>query len=218
MGILALAMVGIFWVFDMGQQSFHFVSLRQGLQAEARITYLQMHSDLRHSSFASVTALGRQVSVVLPRQEAKGPQALDRDGLCLASVQDWTQPSATDPITGFPNFDSYVVFYASSEPEGKLFRQWIKPAVVGAYINSTFSLGGSMSDNPLLNADRLGQERILSRRVLAFRVRRDEGKRLVDISLKIRAMGGPKPGGGSRADETFEVTLHSYPENTYPKV
>jgi hypothetical protein len=218
MAIMAFVMVGIFWVFDMGQQSFHFVSLRQGLQAEARIAYLQMHTDLRHSSYVSVTALARTVGVVLPRQESKGVQTLDRDGLCLAGVQDWSAASATDPITGFPNFDAYVVYYATSEPEGRLIRQLVTPAIVGPYLNSQFSLGSSMNDNPILNVNRVGAGRILSQRVLSFQARRDDSKRLVYVSLKFRALGGKKPGGGARADETYELSLRSFPENTYPKV
>ncbi|MBT9584389.1 hypothetical protein IV102_13690 [bacterium] len=218
MAILSIVMIGIFWVFEMGQHSFHFASLRQGLQAEARIVYLQMHTDLRHSSYVSVTTIARQANVVLPMQEAKGPQTLDRYGLCLAGVEQWSAPGATDPVTGFPNFDSYVVYYGTSEPEGRLIRQIVKPAIVGPYLNSQFSLAGSMNENPILNVNRVGTARNLSKRVLSFNARRDDGKRLVYVSLKFRAMGGKKPGGAARADETFELTLRSFPENTYPKV
>lgn len=218
MAILAVVMVCIFGVFEMGQHSYHYAALRQGLQAEARIIYLQLNNDLRHSSFVSVTALPRTLSVVLPRQESKGPQTLSRDGLCLAGVQDWAAAGAIDPTTGFPNFDAYVVYYGTSEAEGRLIRQEVAPPLVGGFPNTQFSLAGSMNDNPQLNSNRVGNHRVLSKRLLAFWAQRDDGKRIVNVSVKLRGFGGRRPGGSRKADETFELKLHSYPENTYPKL
>ena len=161
LSILSLVLVGIFGVFEMGQASFHFASLRQGLQNEARVAFNVLSNDLRHSSLVTVTALPRRLSLVLPRQESKGTQTLDRDGLCLASVQNWSDPGATDAVTGFPNFDSFLVYYATGEPEGSLVRQLVTPALVGPYPNNEFSPGNSMHDEPMLNTSRMGTPRIL---------------------------------------------------------
>lgn len=218
MAIMAVVMVCIFGVFEMGHQSYHYASLRQGLQAEARIIYLQLHSDLRHSSFVSVTALNRTTSVVLPRQESKGAQTLNRDGLCMSGVRDWAAAGSIDPVTGFPNFNDYVVYYATTEPEGRFIRQEVVPAMVGTWPNTQFSVAGSMNDNPLLNLNRVDNPKTLSKRVLAFWCQRNDGNRLVNVKLKLRGMGGKRPGSLKRSDETFELSLHSYPENTYPKV
>lgn len=216
--ILSLVLLGIFGVFEMGQSSFHFASLRQGLQSEARVAFNTLSNDLRHSSFVTVTALPRSVSVVLQRQENRGNQSLDRDGLCCAAVQNWAAPGAIDINSGFPNFDSYVVYYGTSEAEGRLIRQMVKPALVGPYPNAEFSLINSMKDNPLANSSRVGVTRTLSKRLLSLRARRDNGTRLVEVTLRLRGLGGAKPGTSARADETFELTLKTYPENTYPRV
>lgn len=216
--ILSSVMLGIFGVFQMGQRSFHFVSLRQGLQAEARYAYIQLQNDLRHSTFVSVTERQRPVTMTVPRQEAKGPQPISRDGIAMAGVLDWAAPDATDEFTGFPNFDSYVSYYATTEPEGRFVRQVLVPGVVGPYPYSGFTVLSSMNDNPMMNSSITGKPRVFSNHVLAFQVRKDDVKRLVNISLKFRGLGGAKPGSMQRVDETIELSLHSYPENTYPKI
>lgn len=218
MSILSVVLMGIFGVFEMGQSSFHFASLRQGLQSEARVAFNVLSNDLRHSSFVTVSTIPRSVSVVLPRQENRGSQSLDRDGLCCAGVQNWESPSAIDINSGFPNFDSFVVYYGTSEPEGRLIRQLVKPALVGPYPNAEFSLANSMKDNPMSNTSRVGVTRTLSKRLLSFRARRDNGTRLIHVTMRLRGMGGARPGTSARADETFELTLKTYPENTYPRV
>ncbi|MBX3167323.1 MAG: hypothetical protein KF760_07920 [Candidatus Eremiobacteraeota bacterium] len=218
LGILSFVLLGIFGVFELGQSSFHFASLRQGLQSEARVAFYALGNDLRHSSFVTVTTVPRTVSVILPRQESRGNQTLDRDGLCTAGVENWESPGAIDIHSGFPNFDSFVVYYGTSEPEGRLIRQVVRPALVGPYPNAEFSLVNSMHDNPLANSSRVGVTRTLSKRLLSFRARRDNDSRLVVVLLRLRGMGGAKPGTGARADETFELTLKTYPENTYPRV
>ena len=218
MSILSFVLLGIFAIFEMGQSTFRFASLRQGLQSEARIAFYQMHNDLRHSSFVTATALPRTVNVVLPRQESKGAQSLDRDGICLASVLNWESPTAVDSVTGFPNFDSYTVYYGTSEPEGRLIRQMVVPPLVGPYPNAQFSLANSMHDNPLSNSSRVGVTRTLSRQLLSMRARRDNTTRMILVDLRFRGLGSVRPGGGARADETFEMNLRIYPENTYPRV
>lgn len=218
MSILSFVLLGIFGVFELGQSSFHFASLRQGLQSEARVAFYALGNDLRHSSFVTVSALPRSLNLILPRQESRGTQALDRDGLCCAGVENWDSPAAIDGTTGFPNFDSFVVYYGTGEPEGRLIRQTVKPALVGPYPNAEFSVANSMRDNPLANSNRVGVTRTLSKRLLSFRARRDNAGRLVLVTLRLRGTGGAKPGSNARADETFELTLKTYPENTYPRV
>lgn len=218
MAILSLVLLGIFGIFEVGQSTFHYASLRQGLQSEARIAFYSMSNDLRHSSFVTATAQPRTVSVILPRQEKRGPQTLDRDGLCMAGVQDWGSPGAVDPLTGFPNFDCYVVYYATTEPEGRLIRQIVKPALLGPYPNAQFSVANSMRDTPLTNANRVGLTRTLSSRLLSLRARRDNATRLINVRLRFRGMGANRPGSPAKADETFEMSLKTFPENTYPRV
>ena len=216
--ILSFVLLGIFGVFEMGQSTFHYASLRQGLQSEARIALYQLNNDLRHSSFPTVEAVPRTVSVVLPRQESKGPQTLERDGVCMASVQNWESATAVDITTGFPNFDSFIVYYGTTEAEGRLIRQVVVPPMVGPYPNNQFSVANSMKDNPLSNSSRVGVTRTLSRRLLSIRARRDNSTRLITVDLRFRGTGSARPGTTARADETFEMTLKIYPENTYPRV
>jgi hypothetical protein len=216
--ILSVVMLGIFGVFRLGSQTFQFVSLRQSLQAEARIAYVQLNNDLRHSTFVSVTQMPRKVNVLVPGQEQKGTQSLDRDGICFAGVEDWADSGATDPLTGFPAFDSYVVYYATGDPEGRLIRHVLRPATTGPYPYLGFSVSSSMNDNPVANSNALAPARILSKKLLDFQVRKDENKRLIDIRLRFRGHGGARPGTLQRTDETIELSLHSYPENTYPKI
>jgi hypothetical protein len=210
LGILSFVLLGIFGVFELGQSSFHFASLRQGLQNEARVAFYALSNDLRHSSFVTVSTIPRTVS-------AEG-RSLDRDGLCAAGVQNWASGTAVDVNTGFPNFDSFIVYYGTSEPEGRLIRQVVTPPLVGPYPNAQFTQAASMNDNPLANSHRVGVTRTLSKRLLSFRARRDNGSRLVIVNMRFRGKGGAKPGSRARADETFELTLKTYPENTYPKV
>lgn len=218
LSILSFVLLGIFGVFELGQSTFHFASLRQGLQSEARVAFYALSNDLRHSSFVTVSTIPRTVSVVLPRQENRGSQTLDRDGLCAAAVQNWESSTAVDLNSGFPNFDSFSVYYGTSEPEGRLIRQMVTPPLVGPYPNAQFTLANSMHDNPLANASRVGVTRTLSKRLLSFQARRNNATRLVEVRMRFRGTGGSKPGSSARADETFELTLKTYPENTYPKV
>lgn len=217
--ILSMVMLGIFGVFDMGSHSFQFASLRQGLQSEARLSWILLRDDLRLSTYTSITSLPRTVSVVVPGQETAGPQTLDRDGLSFATVEDWSASTALDQYTGFPNFDSYLVYYASSEPEGRLIRQLVRPATTGPYPYGSFSVSNSMNDIPLSNSNLVSNTtRILSNRVLSFQARVDAPKRMVHAVLRFRGHGGKRPVGSKEADETLELRVDLAPENTYPKL
>lgn len=214
LGILSVVMLAIFGIFSIGQRSFHFASLRQGLQSEARKAWTLLKQDLRLSNFVATTARARTSSLLLPRREAEGLVPVDRDGLCLPSLRDWASATSINEVTGFPNFDCYIVYYASEDPEGRLIRQIIQPSTVGPYPFEGFTL----NQDPLTNAHRVGNPRILSNRVLSFRARKDEGSRLIRLSVRFRGMGAGKPGSQKNADETFELSLQIYPENTYPRL
>ncbi len=214
MAILSVVMLAIFGIFSMGQRSFHFASLRQGLQSEGRKAWTLLKQDLRQSNFVATTARARPASLLLPRREAEGLVSVDRDGLCLPSVRDWASPTAINEVTGFPNFDCYIVYYASEDPEGRFIRQVIQPPTVGPYPFEGFTL----NQDPLTNAHRVGNPKILSYQVLSFQARKDEGSRLIRLSVRFRGLGAGKPGSTKKADETFELSLQIYPENTYPRL
>ena len=219
LAILSVVMVGIFGVFHLGSQSFQHATLRQSLQSEARISWITLRDDLRHSTYTSVTDLARPVSVVVPGQENQGAQTLDRDGISFATVKNWNAPNALDPLLGFPNFDSYVVYYATTHPEGRLVRQLVEPSTVGQFPYSGFSVLTGMNDNPVANSNAVnGYTRILSSHLLSFKARRDPALRMVRLSLRFRGHGGRTPAGAKQADETLELRLDLSPENTYPKL
>lgn len=213
MALLSIIMLAIFGIFSVGQRTFHFASLRQSLQSESRRAFLMLQQDVRQSNFVASTSRTRSLSLILPRRESEGPVMVDRDGLCLPAVQDWASPSAINEFTGFPNFDCYVVYYATQEPEGRFIRQVLRPPTVGPYPFEGFTL----NDDPLINAHQVGNYRTLSHHVSNFQARKDEAARLIRLSVRFRGLGGARPGGGKQADESLELSLQMYPENTYPK-
>ena len=210
--LLSMALVATFGIFNMGQRTFQYTSLRHGLQSEARRIALQIQQDVRLSHLGTTALRTRSVNLTVPGWESQGPQTLSRDGVCFASVRDWSQPSSIDPITGFPNYNCYLVYYATSTPEGHLIRQMLVPPNVG-----TFPFNGyTLNDNPASNSHALGAARILSRQVLSTAIKISTS--MIEFEIKLRGRGGMRPGTSKQSDETYEISLKVKPENTYPKI
>jgi prepilin-type N-terminal cleavage/methylation domain-containing protein len=214
MALLSTALVATFSIFDMGQRTFQYTSLRQGLQAEARRISLQVQQDIRLSHMGTVSPRARSLNLVIPGWESQGAQPYERDALCMAGVRDWSQPASVDAVTGFPNYNCFLLYYATSAPEGQLIRQVLVPPSVGTIPHTTYAL----NDNPALNPHAVGPARILSRQVLSLKINSTATLGLVEFNLRLRSRGGMRPGTSKRTDETYQVLLKVKPENTYPKL
>ena len=107
----------LFMTMAHGFRTFSVAVARSDVTTEARRLVLFMEGELRTSAYFSIDPVSRKVN----------GQA--RDGVCFVSMLDWTRSDSFNALESRPNWDRYLVYYATTErPSGRLVRMAINPA------------------------------------------------------------------------------------------
>lgn len=202
--ILSGLLLLVFGAFGMATSLFQDTEVRQGTENQLRSIKLLLQRDLELSDFWLMS--------IAPRSTADG----DRDALCVSALSDWADPVRFDSTTDRPRWDRRVVWYATREPDARLYRQVVEPGGVlsGPYADLTSNLS---EVNPEGNQD-VVYSRILSRGVRNFRVTNRLQNGTVTVDLKLLAEGRRRPNTATKTQENLEITLVFQPRNTFPKI
>ncbi|MCA9792535.1 MAG: type II secretion system protein [Candidatus Eremiobacteraeota bacterium] len=205
MAVLTLLLSLVFGSFVMATRCFYETSTRQSAETELRAIKVLLQRDIEGTSFWQVGSATR----VTPQGE--------RDGLSLVTLDDWSNNLNYNVTSQRPDWNRYVVWYATQEQPGRLIRQVIQPPSIP--INDPYlNLGTNMNDiDPLANAGVLSS-RTLSRNVLDFEVE----PRLQNGSVRVRArlyrQGLKRALSNTQVEDTLEVTMIFRPRNTWPVI
>lgn len=209
-GFLALVTLLAFSLFGSGSRSLQLTVLRQDLQTQAQRTRMLFDRDVRRGSelvLSVANGAARQTVSVFGG-------TVQRDALAVATLDDWLTPASYDPVDSRPLWDQYVVYYATTEPEGRLIRQVIQsgaPPYTGP-----LPLGpAQLDDDPAVNAGTIVTTQVLATSVDAFEVLVNPDG-IVEASLRLRRAGMKRPDGAENADESLELDFFIRPENSPP--
>jgi type II secretory pathway pseudopilin PulG len=211
MSILAFVMGAVFLAFTQSSRTFRHALLRQGLQGDAVKMESLLGRDIRVTDYHSNITTSRSFTT-------SDGRVVRRDGLSVAALSDWDDPTKFDSVTGLPLWDQYIVYYATDgEDEGRLIRQVVDG---GGPTNGFpyFGLSGNMATDPLINSNALSTT-LISSQVDHFEVASDDGTQGLDIILRLRRRGERRRSGGEeKVDETLETRYSPVARNTFPKL
>lgn len=202
--ILACAMLGlltlaIFRAFNYGATAFKKATSRQDSQAALRSVYGILRDDLRKSHFRTISTVERSTLVE--------DEPYRRDGLCLASLKDWSAEGSFDDINGLPKWDRYLLYYGTLE--GLLVRTTLdhdrpdySPAPFPDLDEDRY-----LREAPESNTGYQTSHRVMSADLLEFRSELDPARDMVDIRCLLKHKSGRRN----------EINLTVYPQNTWPK-
>lgn len=200
----------LFATLSYGFRTYSVALARSDVTTEARRLVLFLENELRSSAYFSIAVQSRVVS------------GLHRDGFSFVTMRDWSREEAYDPIESQPNWDLYMIYYATQElPTGRLVRMVIEPdpGDVGSFPYSPFS---NTAEKFMLNdpsVHELGSE-LINARVLASKVKSFEVTLLpvtqeVDVSILLRQNGiMSQRADRTREGGTFELNYRVKPQNT----
>ncbi|MBX3170842.1 MAG: hypothetical protein KF760_25775 [Candidatus Eremiobacteraeota bacterium] len=192
--VLAMALFGvisllIFAMLLSGSRSFNIVMSRSSLQGELNRSLARLQGEVRRSSASLVTVLhssDRQV------------EGLSRHGICISSLQDWRAADSYDDA-GTPQWDEFVLYYATLQTPGRLLRRAYRPA--GAPFSSPMAglLATDLLDHPGPEAA------VLAQHVEEFRLTYDGGSAILETSLRLRRRAGRTPEGNRVNEERVQA-------------
>lgn len=204
LAILGTLLLLIFGSFGMATSLFQDTDVRQSAENQLRGIKLLLQRDLELSDFWLNNSLERST-----------PDGW-RDALSVSALGDWDNPANFDGASDRPLWNRYVVWYATQEPDARLYRQVVEP---GGLITVPYAgLSTNLSDlNPDGNANAL-YTRLMSNRVRNFQVTSRLQNGTVRVGLRLRAEGSRRPNTATRTVENLELVMTFHPRNTFPKI
>jgi hypothetical protein len=213
-GIFSLLSLVALGILVFGSQGFHRVIYEQGSQSDLRRIMASLQRDFQSTHHRSIS--------LIDRDSASGYQ---RDGICLASLDNWNDPGNFDEYLR-PRWNRYVVYYATLEQNGKneagrLIREVVQPsgAPVGPFEFSTFlaSPGYFLEEGTPLQTSSV-ESQVLSDRLWKFELGNDLVAQSVSLRLALRNPPQPNATGIERDMHTMEVLQEIKPANTWPQI
>ncbi len=217
--LVALAVLSLvsgigFFVFELGAKSFQTLVVQQGLEAQLRRIAAALRRDLLVTN-----SLG--ISSNTSRSAIFEGQSFPRHALCFPGVSDWKGPQAYEPSSGLPNWDRYLLYYANTQPTGRLFRCQIDPpgGAFAAAPLAAFATSPSLYllDNPKLVPD-CESVTSLTQELLEFAVQASAGNARVGLHVKLLDDKAPQAGGAGRKQYLQEIQLELTALNTFPQL
>lgn len=205
--LLVVALFGllttlVFVIFRDGTRTFTNLSLRQGLEGDARRCTAVMEQQLRQSDFSLV---GLQNGSSRQRMGISGA-TVSRDGICYPGLARWWDAASFD-AGGRPQWDQYEVIYASLFNPGLLVRQIYRPG--GApYLAAMepFTVATCLNDEPADNAG-VKESHVLSQLVEDFQLRGDGETSSVSVRLILTQRATQRAGANTASQERLQVDL-----------
>ena len=199
----------VFVAFRDGTRTFANLSLRQGLEGDARRCAAVLEQQIRQSDF---TLLALQNGSNRQRMGASGA-TVSRDGLCYPGMARWWDGASFD-ARGRPQWDQYEVIYATLFNPGKLVRQVYRPA--GAPYSQAmdpFTVPVCLNDDP---KDNVGarETHVLSQLVEDFQLRGEGQTSSLNLRLILTQRANQRAGANTPSQERLQIDLAIKLNNT----
>lgn len=193
-----------------GFRTYSLAVARSDVTTEARRLVLFLEDELRSSAYFSLSVVSKE------------NRGLHRDGLCFVSMRDWSRPDSYNAIESRPNWDRYVVYYATNEqPSGQLVRMAlspINPDLIGSFPYKPFDDAPNlyMKDDPLgYRGPDLSNTRVLASKLKSFEISLNPVSQEVEVKTLLRQNSiMSRRGDQTREGGTFELHYRVKPQNT----
>ena len=208
MGIFTLLIGLLFAAFHQGTRIFGETTVRQSTARQMRNIRLLLGRDAKLANFWNSTFLSRY-------NASYGY----RDALALSALSDWDDPTKFDGFSGRPLWDRYVVWYATEELNGKLYRQLVAPSFTGpSLIDPYDTLPSNVSNIDPNNNDDIISSRLLSESVRNFRLDLRAQDGTLRAVVRLLSKGGPGVQTQTRVEDHLEVEMTFELRNSWPKI
>lgn len=206
LSMLSLLLLLIFATFELGTRLFRDTSVRQSSEMDLRGIKLMLERDINLSNFWQSNVAPREIS------------GNKRDALSLVSLNNWDDPANYDPGTKRPAWNRYIVWYATSEPKGRLVRQAVDPPTGGSPFNAPYgALSTNLSDDPLTN-EHVVYSRELTDNLREFQAETRFQNGTIRARIRLQASGGKRPQSMENTEDHLEVTMTFQPKNSWPAI
>ena len=200
--LLSVLTAVLFVAFRDGTRAFNNLSVRQGLEGEARRCTQILDQLLRQSDASCCEAINPSSR---QRLGASGV-TVSRDGLAYVNLTQWWDASHFDSA-GRPQWDQYEVIYATLYNPGHLVRQIYRPAGAPYQVPLPgFTALAMLNDDPADNSA-ARETHLLSQRVEDFQVDLQGDPPRVDIQLILTDREPLRAGSQRASQERMQVDL-----------
>ena len=211
--LMGLVMGGVFLLFHMGTRGFSRAVSESGAVGELQRASRVIQRDLRLTHFLSASERQREVTT--------SAGTFDRDGLAVAGVSNWAAPSNFEAGTELPKWNRWILFYASRDEKGKLYRLEMvrNPDSKGNYypIVPLGNLQKYMVNDPLELEETL-RVSTLCHNLRSFRVEIDPYERLLKTTFRINKDGVKRMTSEQSVEDSLEAQFDISPMNSYPEI
>jgi type II secretory pathway pseudopilin PulG len=204
--IFGLSIGIVFLIFAMGTRGFNQAVERTGAIGEIHAITRAVERDVRLTHFYSARVKSRNVTTEHGNTS--------RDGLSIAGLSNWSVP-ANFNAQGLPLWDRWVLFYASTEELGRLFRLEMRRTPRGYPLKPQNGIDPLLTNDPVNNEDAL-RVGVLSERVESFQAELFPAQRLVKLKLRLVNNKGLLVGSQRKVDDVLETQFELSPLNSYP--
>jgi len=214
MSLLGLIIGGAFLIFRMGSRGFQQAIVKTGAVGDIHRFSRVAHRDIGLSHFNSAEVEKRQIT--------EAGETLERDGVGICGLSDWSDASNFGGTLGLPNWNRWTLFYATDEAKGRLIRletQRAKPSGSLNYypITPMPGIADLMSNDPIQLPQAL-RVTTLCHNVRSFSAELDTYKRIVKMTLVLHNKTGRRMTSQQTVEDYLETRVEIYPVNSYPEL
>lgn len=211
--LMGFVMGGVFLLFRMGTRGFSRAVSESGAVGELQRATRVIQRDLRLTHFLSASDRQREVTT----SDGK----VERDGLAVAGLANWADPSNFEVGTELPKWNRWILFYADGEDKGRLHRLEIQRSrnAKGSYypLVPLGDLSSYMTSDPVQQEVAL-RVSTLCYQLRSFGVEIDPYKRLLRLTVRLNKDGVKRMTSEQRVQDSLEARFEISPMNSYPEI
>ena len=210
---MGFVMAGTFLLFRMGTRGFSRAVSESGAVGELQRATRVIQRDLRLTHFLSASDRQREVSLSSGKVE--------RDGVAVAGLSNWAEPSNFEVGTELPKWNRWILFYADGGEKGQLHRLEIKRSrnTNGSYypLVPLGNLPKYMINDPVQLEEAL-RVSTLCHNLRSFGVEIDPYQRILRMTLRLNRDGVKRMTSEQKVEDSLEARFEISPMNSYPEI
>lgn len=185
-----------------GFRMFGHTNVRQQLQRDSASVFAWLRQDLESTNLLRCFVRHREVS------------GNDRDCLGAVGMESWREPILKD-VLGHPKWDRVLVYTATREDKGHLFRRVLVPDAARVPLSKQDVI--NLLDGSLKGTYPVHDQRRLASGLKVFKVEHSREAESLFFTMKI-SQTVLNAGSGQPKAEVLEVQTAIYPRNTFPRL
>lgn len=211
----------IFAFFRYGVRSFAQANQKHGMQMDALRTIESLQMELKRSTLASVLRDAKDNTSA--RTISVDGEDVQRDVISFATLENFRDINNSenyDRSTGAPLWNRYWIYYATTEPEGRIIRMKVAPdpPPEGPLPLRRSDFDRLHYDNPGTNTfeGENPQYVVLAKNVYHFSIEKSGGSFLVFLKLREKHQKEAVKVKQRREYDYYEMKVSITPENSFP--